>query len=106
MKVDLSIWDKLTRLVIFLLFIAGILGVAIWYLPLIKTNERMRAEILRLDAEIQKAEEQGKIVKNSIDALRYDPKAMERLTRETLGVAKPGETVFRFESPTTNAPAR
>ena len=41
MKVDLSIWDKLTRVVIFLLFVAGILLVAIWYLPLIKQNERM-----------------------------------------------------------------
>ena len=42
MKVDLGIWDKLTRVVIFLLFVAGILLVAIWYLPLIKQNERMR----------------------------------------------------------------
>ena len=47
MKVDLGIWDKLTRLVIFLLFVAGVLGLAVWYLPLIKQNERMRREILR-----------------------------------------------------------
>src|SRR6266568_2263586 len=100
MHVDLSIWDKLTRLVIFLLFVAGILGLAVWYLPLIKQNERMRKEILRLDAQIQKEQESGKQTQRSIDALRYDPKAVERLARERWGYAKPGETVIRFEERT------
>ena len=97
MKVDLGIWHKLNRLVIFLLFIAGILGVAVWYLPLIKQNERMRKSNLRLEAEIQKEEETARLLKASIDALRYDSKAVERLARERLGYAKAGETVIRFE---------
>ena len=49
MKVDLGIWDKLTRMVIFLVFVAGILLVAVWYLPLIKENERYRKRMLQLD---------------------------------------------------------
>src|SRR5438552_13515760 len=102
MKVDLGIWDKLTRLVIFLLFVAGLLGLAVWYLPLIKQNERMRREILRLDAQIKKEKETAKQSKASIDALLYDPKAQERLARERLGYAKPGETVIRFEARSTN----
>ncbi len=102
MKVDLGIWDKLTRLVIFLLFVAGLLGLAVWYLPLIKQNERMRREILRLDAQIKKEKETAKQSQASIDALRYDPKALERLARERLGYAKPGETVIRFEERNTN----
>jgi cell division protein FtsB len=107
MKVDLGIWDKLTRMVIFLVFVAGILLVAIWYLPLIKQNERYRKEILRLDNLIQKEEETGKQLRTSIDALRFDPKAVERLARERLGYAKAGETVIRFETPqTNNAPRR
>ncbi len=93
MKVNLGIWDKLTPVVVFLVFIAGILLVAVWYLPLIKQNERMRQEILRLDNQIQKEEETSKQLRTSIDALRYDPKAVERLARERLGYAKPGETV-------------
>ncbi len=106
MKVDLGIWDKLTRVVIFLLFIAGILLVAIWYLPLIKQNERMRREILRLDTLIQKEDEAGKQLRTSIDALRRDPKAVERLARERLGYAKTGEIVIRFEAPLTNSAPR
>jgi cell division protein FtsB len=106
MKVNLGIWDKLTRVVIFLLFIAGILLVAIWYLPLIKQNERMRREILRFDTLLQKEEESGRQFRNSIDALRRDPKAVERLARETFGYAKTGEVVVRFEAPVTNQPSR
>jgi cell division protein FtsB len=102
MKVDLGIWDKLTRVVIFLLFIAGILLVAVWYLPLIKHNERMRREVLRLDNLISKEEETGKQLRSSIEALRRDPKAVERLARETFGYAKTGEVVIRFEQPATN----
>lgn len=106
MKVDLGIWDKLTRVVFFLFFVAGILLVAIWYLPLIKHNERMRREILRLDTVIQKEEETARQLRTSIDALRYDPKAVERLARERLGYAKAGETVIRFELPHTNSALR
>ena len=106
MNVDLGIWDKLTRMVIFLVFVAGILLVAIWYLPLIKQNERYRKEILRLDNLVQKEEETGKQLRTSIDALRFDPKAVERLARERLGYAKVGETVIRFEAPQTNTASR
>jgi len=106
MKVNLGIWDKLTPVVIFLLFVAGILLVGIWYLPLIKQNERMRREILRLDNLVRKEEETGKQLRASIDSFRYDPKAVERLAREKLGYAKPGETVIRFEEPRTNGAAR
>jgi cell division protein FtsB len=106
MKVDLNIWDKLTRVVIFLLFVAGILLVAIWYLPLIKQNERMRKEILRLETLIQKEEETGRQLRTARDALLHDPKAVERLARERLGYAKTGEIVVRFEEPLTNSASR
>ena len=98
----LNIWDYLTRVVIFLLFIAGLLVVAVWYLPLIQQNERMRKQILRYDAQIQKREEEFRQLKGAIDQLRYDPKAVERLARETLSYAKPGETVIKFEPAVTN----
>jgi cell division protein FtsL len=98
MNVDLGIWAKLTKAVIFLLFVAGLMGVAVWYLPLIKQNERMRREILRIETQIAKAEDSNRQLKTSIDSLK-DSKAVERLAREKLGYAKAGETVIRFEAP-------
>jgi cell division protein FtsB len=101
-NVDLGIWSKLTRVAIFLVLAAGVLLIGVWYLPLIKQNERMRKEVLRLDMQIQKEDESAKQLKTSIDSLRNDPRAVERLAREKLGYAKPGETVIRFEEPSTN----
>ena len=106
MNIELNIWDKLTRVVQLLLFVAGLLAVGLWYMPLVEHNERIRREILRLDTEIKSREELGKQMKNSIQALSHDPKAIERLARERFGYGKPGETVIRFEPAETNAASR
>jgi cell division protein FtsB len=105
MNVDVGIWTKLNRAVIFLILLAAVLVVALRYLPLIKQNERMRQQILRDDAKIQKAKAVNKDLKASIETLQTDPKAVERLARERLGYAKPDETVVRFEAPATNSTA-
>lgn len=107
MNVADSIWNKLTRVVVFLLLLAVLMGIGVWYLPLIQQNERMRKEIDRLDEKVRKEKETNKQLGDAIHALRTDSKAVERLIREKLGYAKPGETVIRFEEPVTNsAPTR
>jgi len=103
MNVDLGIWSKLTKMVAWLLLLAGLLLVGVWYLPLIQQNERMRRENLRLESELQQEKEKAKTLQAQIDALRNDPKTVDRLTRDKLGYAKPDETVIRFESPATNS---
>ena len=106
MNVDVGIWGKLTRVVIGLLVIA-LLGILWqWYLPNIKQNERMRRNLLSLDNQVQKEETTQKQLKASIDTLRYDTNAVERLAREKLRYAKPGETIIVFEPPATNQVTR
>lgn len=105
MSESANIWDRLTQFVLFLIVIAVLLGVGVWYLPLIQQNERMRKEVMRLDNEIRLEEDNARNLKGQIEVLRDPataPKAVERLARERLGYAKPGETVIRFESPATN----
>jgi cell division protein FtsB len=101
-KVDLGIWSKLTQAVIALVAVAILLLIGMTYLPLIQQNENYRREIDRLDVEIQKQVETSKELQSEIDALRNDPKTVERLAREKLGYAKPGETVVHFDSSPTN----
>ena len=101
MNVNLGIWDKLSRLIVLLMLLAALLGIALWYLPLIQRNERMRKDNLTLDAESKKEEETQKRLKASIDAMR-DPRTVERLAREKLSYGKTGETIIRFEVPVTN----
>jgi cell division protein FtsB len=106
MQVDLGIWGKLTWAVTVLALLAGLALVVGWYLPLINENERMRHEIFRLTAQTQQEDEVGRKLRAAIDALQHDPKTVERLTRERLGYAKPGETVIRFDEVNTNTAVR
>ena len=98
MNVNLGIWDKLSKLVLFLLFIAGLLAVFFWYLPLIQKNQRYRKEILALDARNTEQEALKRQLKASVES-QNDPRTVERLAREKLGWAKTNEMVVRFEHP-------
>jgi cell division protein FtsB len=101
-KVDLGIWGKLTQVVIALVAVAILLLIGMTYLPLIQQNENYRREIDQLDKEIQTQAEISKELKSEIDALKNDPKTVERLAREKLRYARPDETIVHFDSPVTN----
>jgi len=76
-NVDLGIWGKLTRGMIFLLLLAGVLLVFLSYLPLIRQNERYRQQIQLLDAQIQKVDAANRQLQSEINALRNDPQAID-----------------------------
>ena len=99
MNVNLGIWDKLTKLVIFFLFVAGIGVVFFWYLPLIQENQRYRKEILAQDARIAAQEKLSRQLRAAIDLNQNDPRTVERLAREKLGWARTNEMVVRFSPP-------
>jgi cell division protein DivIC len=98
MNVNLGIWSRLTSVVLVLVVAAVLLLIGTCYLPVIRENERMEAQIMKLEAQVQAEEDKSKNLQNQIDALQNDPKTVERLTREKLGYAKPNETVIYFEN--------
>ena len=102
-SVDLGVWDKLTRVVVVLLFVAFAIGIGYLCVPLMQQNVRMRQRNLELEAQVQREEDSARQLKASLDALRSDPKAIERLAREKLGYAKPGEVIIRFQEPAAKA---
>jgi cell division protein FtsB len=55
-------------------------------------SQRERAQALEL--ELQALRSDNARLAAEIRALRSDPRAVERLGREQLGLARPGETVF------------
>ena len=99
MNVNASIWDRLTRVVALLAAVAALAWVAILYFPLMHQNEVMRQQIVQLDRQILEEEAANRQVRLEIDSLKTDPKTVERLAREQLGLARPDETVVRFETP-------
>ena len=99
MNVNTSIWDRLTRVVASLSAVAALVWVAILYFPLMHQNEVMRQQIVELDKQIQQQEVASRQLRLEIDSLKTDPKTVERLAREQLGLARPDETVVRFGLP-------
>jgi cell division protein FtsB len=105
-QVDLGIWSKLTQVVILLVVVAVLLLIGRTYLPLIQENERMRADILQKDEQIQKQEAISRQLHAEIEALRHDPQTVERLVREKLRYAKTNETIIHFEADAASPAAR
>jgi len=106
MKPEAGIWNKLTRIVIFLIIVAGLIALGLWYLPLIQLNERMRREIHQLESELETERGTSRQLQAEIDLLTKDSDALEREIRARLGLARPGETVIRFEADSTNSAVR
>lgn len=102
MNVDLGIWDKLTRAVVVLLFLAALTAVALWYMPAIQENERRRKTKLEWEQKIEKERERSNQFDADIRAMQ-DPKTVERFARERLGLGRTGEIIYQFESPATNS---
>ena len=96
-QVDLGIWHRLSQFVIVLIVAACLLGVFFWYLPVFQQNERMRQQIITLENEVKAEEQKQAQLQTAIRNVRDDPKTVERLAREKLGFAKPGEMVILFE---------
>ena len=99
-----GIWNKLTRIVIFLICVAGVLLLVRQYLPVIQQNERMRKQIHQLEAQLEIERETGKKLQERIDHLIQNPDALARTIRSTLNYSKSNETIFRFEGTATNRP--
>lgn len=55
-------------------------------------QQKERAAALR--SELEELRSENAHLAEQIQALRSDPRAIERLAREELGLARPGETLF------------
>ena len=96
-----SLWARLQSLG-FAVFVAIVgCGVVLLFLPLLRQRHVMQQEILRLDTELAKQEQIEKQQKSEMETLKSDSTYLERTAREKLNLARPNETIFRFETPTT-----
>lgn len=90
-------WDLFVWMTMGLLLLVGLFLVWFWYMPVIQKNERMQREIIALEKEKAREQEESRQLEESINALQTDRETSERLARETLGYAGADENVARFE---------
>ncbi len=57
---------------------------------------RTKADVERLRREVEQLDQQNRHLSGEVKALKNDPAAIERVAREEMGLAKPGELIFRL----------
>ncbi len=98
MSAGTNIWDALYRLALWLLAAAAVVAVILWYVPVVQKNEAMRRDLYQLEKRIELEQEQARVLDARLRSLQ-DNRTVEKLARERLSFAKPGELIFHFEAP-------
>jgi len=66
---------------------------------------RQQQEKVRLEQELERTQTENHDLSDSIQRLKTDPVYIERLAREQMGLARPGEHVFKIPAPQPADPA-
>lgn len=104
----MNIWQTIYRvgwavLILLVLLAAGYVGI-----PKFQEYHQLQLRKDAMEDENRLTEEMIKTLRQNQERLRSDPRFVERIAREELGYAKPGETVFKFidDEPATARPRR
>ena len=87
--------------------LVGILFVAIvlaLFYPAWKRGENTKAQAIKVQREVEEMKQEVGVLQDEAGRLKSDPFTVERMSRDSLGVAKPGEVIFKFQPYRTNAP--
>jgi cell division protein FtsB len=82
-----------------LLFVAVVL--ALFY-PEWKKGQNMKGRLQALQTDIQNQKQELAELQELSGRLQDDPFTVERMARDTLSVARPGEVIFKFQPYATN----
>ena len=105
-SIDAGIWMKLTKVVGALVIVAGVMAIIQWYQPVIRQNEGMQRRLIHLKEQIAEENRIANSLQERIGAVSTNDFTLDRLAREKLGYAKPGEKVVRFETVNATLPSR
>ena len=84
-----------------LLFVAIVL--ALFY-PAWKRGENMKGMAEKVQRELDEKKQELAELQDEAGRLKDDPFTVERMSRDTLGGARPGEVIFKFQPYRTNGP--
>ncbi len=78
---------------------ALVLGLTVFGADGLAKLQELRASLEAQETKNAQSRRQVGSVKEEVDALQHQPRALERLARDELGMARPGEFIFIFEAP-------
>ncbi len=66
---------------------------------------RSKIQIQAVQAQIQQLDQENQELQQRIHSLKTDPAAIEKIARDRMGLARPGEMIFQIpDSPNSHAP--
>ena len=65
---------------------------------------RTQKEIEQIREQIGKVNDENKTLTDQVNSLKTDPKSIERIAREEMGLARPGEMIFKIPDTVKQAP--
>jgi len=61
--------------------------------------QQLRSDYQQLDRSVSQLQHDNARMQARIQSLESDPRAIEKVARERLGLARPGEVIYRFDKP-------
>ena len=68
------------------------------------TLQRRQKEIAALQKQLQQLNEENRQLGEQVRALKSDPQLIEKIARDELGLARPGEVIIRIPQQPANSP--
>jgi cell division protein FtsB len=89
-------WVSVYRVAWGLLAVVAVVGIGSLFYPQYAHYRELQRREEALRREYRRGQQQLKRLKHDQEGLRNDPAFVERIAREQLGFARPGETVIKF----------
>jgi cell division protein FtsB len=67
---------------------------------------RTQRQIDQLHGEIEQLNQENQALADHVNDLKTDPKTIERIAREEMGLARPGEMIFKLPPPAQKTPSQ
>ncbi len=102
----MKFWKTLYRIACLLFGLVILAFVVGLFLPKLRQIRQDEKKIAALEEAIRRDEEKIRELRNQQERFQNDPAFVERIAREELGKARPGDTIYRFSDPPENDPPR
>ena len=102
------IWTLIQKLAWAVITVLAIILVLWAFVPKVKQYHDLQKVEAEKAEGVRVEQEAYDLLKQQQERLRTDPRFVERIAREEIGLAKPGELVFKFvdDEPATNTTPR
>lgn len=92
----LTLWDRLLRLIVWGVIILLPLFIYALWAPEILAHAKLMKEKLHLEKKLEADLKRKDILEEQLQRLRGDPKYIEQIAREELGLVRAGESIIFF----------